>query len=37
MDAERRRLPVVKIEKEYVFKGPRAKATLLVVASPSLA
>src|SRR5881227_2949359 len=27
--AERRRLPMVKIEKDYVFEGPRGKATLL--------
>jgi len=29
LNAERRRLPMVKIEKEYVFDGPHGKATLL--------
>jgi predicted dithiol-disulfide oxidoreductase (DUF899 family) len=29
LNAERRRLPMVKIEKEYVFKGPEGKASLL--------
>ena len=29
LNAERRRLPMVEIDKEYVFEGPRGKATLL--------
>jgi predicted dithiol-disulfide oxidoreductase (DUF899 family) len=29
LNAERRRLPMVKIEKEYVFEGPGGKASLL--------
>jgi predicted dithiol-disulfide oxidoreductase (DUF899 family) len=29
LNAERRRLPMVKIDKEYVFEGPDGKATLL--------
>jgi predicted dithiol-disulfide oxidoreductase (DUF899 family) len=29
LNAERRRLPMVKIEKEYVFEGPDGKASLL--------
>jgi predicted dithiol-disulfide oxidoreductase (DUF899 family) len=29
LNAKRRRLPMVKIEKDYVFEGPDAKATLL--------
>jgi predicted dithiol-disulfide oxidoreductase (DUF899 family) len=29
LSAERRRLPMVKIEKEYVFEGPNGKARLL--------
>src|SRR5918994_5466400 len=29
LNAERRRLPMVRIEKEYVFEGPDGKATLL--------
>ena len=29
LSAERRRLPMVEIEKEYVFEGPAGKATLL--------
>jgi predicted dithiol-disulfide oxidoreductase (DUF899 family) len=29
LNAERRRLPMVKIEKEYIFEGPAGKATLL--------
>lgn len=29
LNAERRRLPMVKIDKEYVFDGPDGKATLL--------
>ncbi|MGK5553303.1 DUF899 domain-containing protein [Actinomadura kijaniata] len=29
LNAERRRLPMVRIDKEYVFEGPRGRATLL--------
>src|SRR5919107_6461838 len=29
MSAERRRLPMVEIEKQYVFEGPEGKASLL--------
>jgi predicted dithiol-disulfide oxidoreductase (DUF899 family) len=29
LNAERRRLPMVKIEKEYVFEGPNGRASLL--------
>ena len=29
LNAERRRLPMVKLDKEYVFEGPNGKATLL--------
>ncbi|MPZ20509.1 MAG: DUF899 domain-containing protein [Luteitalea sp.] len=29
LNAERRRLPMVKIEKKYVFEGPQSKATLV--------
>src|SRR6266480_3419915 len=29
LNAERRRLPMVKIEKDYVFQGPSGKASLL--------
>jgi predicted dithiol-disulfide oxidoreductase (DUF899 family) len=29
LSADRRRLPMVKVEKEYVFEGPEGKATLL--------
>jgi predicted dithiol-disulfide oxidoreductase (DUF899 family) len=29
LNAERRRLPMVKIEKDYVFDGPKGKASLL--------
>jgi len=29
LNAERRRLPMVRIEKEYLFEGPEGKATLL--------
>src|SRR5260370_34051588 len=29
LSAERRRLPMVEIEKEYVFEGPGGKASLL--------
>lgn len=29
LNAERRRLPMVKVEKEYVFEGPTGKASLL--------
>ena len=29
ISADRRRLPMVKIEKEYVFEGPKGPATLL--------
>jgi predicted dithiol-disulfide oxidoreductase (DUF899 family) len=29
LNAERRRLPMVKIEKDYVFEGPNGKASLL--------
>src|SRR5205085_5388194 len=29
LNAERRRLPMIKIEKEYVFEGPNGKASLV--------
>jgi predicted dithiol-disulfide oxidoreductase (DUF899 family) len=29
LNAERRRLPMVRVDKEYVFEGPRGKASLL--------
>jgi predicted dithiol-disulfide oxidoreductase (DUF899 family) len=29
LNAERRRLPMVRIEKDYVFEGPNGKASLL--------
>jgi predicted dithiol-disulfide oxidoreductase (DUF899 family) len=29
LNAERRRLPMVKIEKEYVFEGPKGPVSLL--------
>jgi predicted dithiol-disulfide oxidoreductase (DUF899 family) len=29
LNAERRRLPMVRIEKDYVFDGPNGKASLL--------
>jgi predicted dithiol-disulfide oxidoreductase (DUF899 family) len=29
LNAERRRLPMIEIDKEYVFEGPEGKATLL--------
>lgn len=29
LNAERRRLPIVEIEKEYVFDGPHGKTSLL--------
>ena len=29
LNAERRRLPMVEIDKEYVFEGPEGRATLL--------
>jgi predicted dithiol-disulfide oxidoreductase (DUF899 family) len=29
LNTERRKLPMVKIDKDYVFQGPKGKATLL--------
>ena len=29
LNAERRRLPMVRVEKDYVFEGPNSKASLL--------